>query len=832
MRGFGMLLRGLLAVGLLAMTAWGETRLPVDASQWQLPRWATNVSVVQEDGQPALKLVTKRRDAAQQIRRQVVFAQDVVRVVFRGRMRTEAVGGGVTPFDKCRAQIDFCDANGDHLDPWQKSTLRDGTTPWEAFEQDLTCPPKTRVVEVMLGMVNCTGTAWFSDLRLTAYDASGAEIAPTPAPMTVRTDTAGWVPLSTDTEDLSRPLVVDLSPYLPSPAGKFGFVTVRDGHFAFENGARARFWGTGYVRDWCPPKHQAPAIAEAWARAGINLIRLHGMDAQNPKDTIFDITSGKTDRLDPAKLDRLDFLIAECKKRGVYVNLNLLTKRRYTKDDGVRDADALPQGGKAAAMFDRRLIELQKDYDRLILEHVNPYTGLAYKDEPAIAMLEIVNETSLLDLGFLGGLPKSYEDEFDRLFRTWCAEQKIDAPAEHYRLLAKSKDDRVARFAEAVGRAYFDEQYAFLRNELNVHVPISGTQTDGTIAERRAQLGLDFLDRHAYWDHPTGGWDPFSIFANKPMVKIYHRWNVFDYMLGQRVAGKPFVVSEWNFAWPNDFITEGPLLVGAYAGFNDWDAPMIFGTGGLAWADRMSDTFGHENKPHVMMPMIAMAIAFYRADVTPGPITAVNARELPANTNLVRGVFSREELLTRQCVLADTADRATRPATRPSGNVPDAYRTADGQIDWTSAGRFVLDTPRTQAVLGFTGARPTTTKDLAVALSNEFAQVIVTSLSDEPIATAPRLLITATARAENTGQEYRIFRKGLAQLGTGPILMEPVRGTIELRRRDATPTAYVVDQYGRRTPRTLVVEPTDQGWRLQLGDRSAGWIEVVWEEAK
>jgi hypothetical protein len=813
------------AVLLLAAAA-GAVELPLDKSSWQVPRWATNVSVVQDDGRPAFKLVTSRRDGGQQIRYPVIFPADVARIVFDGRMKTENVAGGVAPIEKARAQIGFLNIDGDHIGDWPKTTDCDGTTSWTPFHQDLVCPPGTRAVEVMIGMFYCTGTACFADLRVQGFDADGREMEPTPTHPQIHTDTSGWIVLSDDAEDTSRPLVVDFSPYLPAPAGQFGFVTNKDGHFAFENGRRVRFWGTGYVKNWCPPKDQAPAIAGAWARAGINLIRLHGMDAQNPKDTIFDITSDRTDRLDAAKLDRLDYLIAQCKQRGVYIDLNLLTKRRYTAAEGVSDFDRLPQGGKAASMFDRRLIELQKDYDRLILEHVNPYTRLAYKDDPVIAMLEIINETSLLDLAFSGGLPASYEESLNDQFVAWCQQQNIERPKEHYRVLAKTRNELAARFAETVEKRYFDEQYAFLRNDLKVRVPISGTQTDATLGERRAQFGLNLFDRHAYWDHPAGGWDPFSTFINKPMVKVVSKWNVFDYLLGQRVMGKPFMVSEWNFAWPNDYITEGPLLMAAYAGYNDWDAAMIFGTGGLSWAPAMSDTFGHENKPHVMLPLMASALSFYRGDVRPGPVTAVNVGRLPANTNLVRGVFSREELFTRQCVLTDDDAKATRPATRPSSDLPNAYRTADGQIDWTSSGRFVLNTPHTQAVLGFVANQPTATKDLSVTIGNPFGQVIVTSLTDQPIANSPRLLITATARAENDGQAFRPFRKSLTLLGRAPILLEPVKATIKFNRGGAKPAVYALDRFGRRTDRQLAANPVDNGWMIDLGTQSAGWFEV------
>ena len=48
--------------------------------------------------------------------------------------------------------------------------------------------------------------------------------------------------------------------------------------------------------------------------------------------------------------------------------------------------------------FDRRMIELQKDYARKLLTHVNPYTGRSYLDEPGVAIVEVNNENTLLTL--------------------------------------------------------------------------------------------------------------------------------------------------------------------------------------------------------------------------------------------------------------------------------------------------------------------------------------------------------------------------------------------------------------------------------------------------
>ena len=87
--------------------------------------------------------------------------------------------------------------------------------------------------------------------------------------------------------------------------------------------------------------------------------------------------------------------MAELKKRGIYVDLNLNVGRSYRAGDSVPDFDRI-RWAKGMTLYDPRLIALQKEYARMLLTHVNPYTGLAYRDEPAMAIVEILNENARL----------------------------------------------------------------------------------------------------------------------------------------------------------------------------------------------------------------------------------------------------------------------------------------------------------------------------------------------------------------------------------------------------------------------------------------------------
>ena len=224
---------------------------------------------------------------------------------------------------------------------------------------------------------------------------------------------------------------------LDPPAGKHGPLTVREGHFYFADGTRARFWGTNLSGEGCfPPKEVAPRLADRLARFGFNLVRFHGLDARWGR-TIFDKSYPDTQHFDPEQVDRLDYLIAQLEQRGIYVNLNLHVGRKFTEADGVPQAEWLAYA-KYCTIFDPRLIELQKQYARQLLTHRNPYTGRTYAEDPAVVIVELTNENSLFGgwvRGHLRGkqttrpasgwtdIPPYYGEELTRFFNEWLRQR-------------------------------------------------------------------------------------------------------------------------------------------------------------------------------------------------------------------------------------------------------------------------------------------------------------------------------------------------------------------------------------------------------------------------
>lgn len=194
--------------------------------------------------------------------------------------------------------------------------------------------------------------------------------------------------------------VIDLSYLLEKPAGKQGFVTVRNGHFYKRDGKRLRLWGVN-ITDWTrgsvqiPSKEDAAFWAKTLSRFGVNCVRLTFLDFLTPRGVIAS-NRNDTRALDSAQIDKFDYWIYQLKQHGIYIDLNLLVGRRFKQGDEVTDYDKIGWA-KYVSYFDERLIELQKEFAKQLLTHYNGYTKTEYRNEPSIVIVELVNENTLFD---------------------------------------------------------------------------------------------------------------------------------------------------------------------------------------------------------------------------------------------------------------------------------------------------------------------------------------------------------------------------------------------------------------------------------------------------
>ena len=218
------------------------------------------------------------------------------------------------------------------------------------------------------------------------------------------------------------------------PAGKHGFLKVNGRDFVFEDGTKIKFWGTNFNGAGCFPEHDySQKIAKRLAKIGINLVRLHQLDAEWHTPNIFAFTKGKKVRdasLDPTSMDRLDYLIYCLKNEGIYCYMDMFTYRRFRAEEGVDNFENLSDAAKPSCNFDDRLIELQKEHCKRLWTHENPYTKLAYCDDPVFVMAEIVNESDLSSHQTPKTLLEPYKTRFYDKFNAWLSENGYKEQAE------------------------------------------------------------------------------------------------------------------------------------------------------------------------------------------------------------------------------------------------------------------------------------------------------------------------------------------------------------------------------------------------------------------
>ncbi|MFA6546688.1 MAG: beta-galactosidase, partial [Limisphaerales bacterium] len=220
--------------------------------------------------------------------------------------------------------------------------------------------------------------------------------------------------------------IVDVAWLNDAPAGKNGFIHARDGRFVDERGKRLKFLATNFTFGSCFPDHDtADKLAARLASLGINCIRFHHIDNQPAPRGIWKAGAPKKNEFDPDQLDRLDYFIAALKRHGIYANINLHISRNYWEGEDFPDGltererrEQMPHYGKGVDKINEQMIRMQRDYARALLTHVNPYTKAPYAEERCVAIVEINNENTLLQLK-VAALPDYYRNDVLKKWNAW-----------------------------------------------------------------------------------------------------------------------------------------------------------------------------------------------------------------------------------------------------------------------------------------------------------------------------------------------------------------------------------------------------------------------------
>lgn len=234
-------------------------------------------------------------------------------------------------------------------------------------------------------------------------------------------------------------------------------ISCRNGALVYADGSEVALWGVNLqtALNWeyecrmkpCGIPLEAAALKQIADRNLDELVRLNaGVIRMHLLPSDFSDAEGNL--RDSVFLDVLDYTIAGCRARGLYVYLTLMNTMGhfYFKDSFMAGRDHRDW------IVDPALVDQSARYIRALLERENRYTKTPYKTEPAVAIFEIANEPDYVDYLALTSEPRYAP--LRRTFAQWCAAQGC----------TNSPDLQYLAFRHDQVRAYLDRMCTVIRS--------------------------------------------------------------------------------------------------------------------------------------------------------------------------------------------------------------------------------------------------------------------------------------------------------------------------------------------------------------------------------
>ncbi len=544
-------------------------------------------------------------------------------------------------------------------------------------------------------------------------------------------------------------------------------------------------------------------------------------------------------------MKRLDYLISCLKNEGIYCYMDMFTYRRFKTGDGVENAIDLQDAAKPYCIFSRKLIDLQKKLAYDLWTHVNPYTGLAYKDDPVFVMAEIVNESEL----FHKRTPivlEPYATEFRAQFTAWIHGQGIefdpgtcDLNDNTITVLAEFKSFRQAE--------YFREMILYLK-EIGVRIPL--TTTNHSSMNYRSimtqQQEGEFVDNHAYFSSLTIQ----EFLRNKVNRGLSADPNgiFFATLASTRALGKPMFIGEWDIMWPNDYRGESPILLAAVGALQGWSGMAIHTYSYTALLNEFN-TLGKEvscakigntpyrvgtystwNDPSKFGLFYHAAIITRRGDISQAAenieVVIADLEETSKQPFALLPEKHRVGLRFDNDTLNRIAGQGEKFADAGGGSV-----TSDnGQLYRNWEKKYgTIDSPMTKCAYGMLGSNsPVELDGLRIKCGTDYAVIAMSSLTDEPIYSSDNILLTAVGRTMNTGETYD--ENGvLVDYGRPPVMIEVIEAEIELTTGHAKQKIWAVSAEGLYIG-TVPAICEDGKLKFKLGENTQSMYYLVQTE--
>ncbi len=409
--------------------------------------------------------------------------------------------------------------------------------------------------------------------------------------------------------------LLDLRDLNERQAGEHGFIQrSEDGaDFLRGDGEPIRFWAANTGIWSAEDPRLMDDHARFLAKRGVNMVRWHGNIT--PKKEGATMTD-----FDAVARERLWRGVAAFKKAGIYVTASPY----WSNSCNPQPHWPVPRrGGKdmhALLFFDPVLQDAYKGWLRAIYDPINPHTGVALKDEPAIAVIQLQNEDSLL-FWTINNLKGQDLDVASRQYSEWLAEKygslaeaqqtwqraqvQGDDPARglmrFYNIwemtqpqqAGSGKDMRLSdqlQFWTETMHEFNSEIERFLRDEVGCRQLINAgnwktadpvrledcerySYTANQVIAVNRYVGDTHLGEHRGWAIVNG-----DRFEDRSVL-------IRPHMLATNVkqpVGYPFIITESSWVPPLSYQSEGPFLISVFKSLTGVDSYYWFSFGAQA----------------------------------------------------------------------------------------------------------------------------------------------------------------------------------------------------------------------------------------------------------
>jgi len=410
-------------------------------------------------------------------------------------------------------------------------------------------------------------------------------------------------------DSFTEDALLDLRFLNESHAGELGFIGLSDDGESFVrgDGEGIRFWpvnGGGSTRSMSD--EDLAWHARFLAKQGVNMNRWHG--SINPSGEGSDIFE-----VDSAEVNAIWRWVAAMKKEGIYSTISPFWAHNGHMGGWIPEEWGLEgYSGKdelwGVMYFNDRLKQAYKSWVAYLYTEINPYTGIALKDDPAVGLIQIKNEDGVFFWTISMAKPELklmmskrfgawLKDEYGSLgkaMQAWNGEALPgDDPGKgvidlyHVWELTQAQEGAKAlrlndqtRFMAMQQYEFYREIHDFYRDELGCKQLINPNNWKTADPTRLNDLErwsysaceVPAVNRYYAPGHAgeNNGWriDPGHYYQGKSALKNPDKIPINV----KQVAGSPMIMTESGWNLPHIYQSEAPALVAAYQSLTGHDA--------------------------------------------------------------------------------------------------------------------------------------------------------------------------------------------------------------------------------------------------------------------